>query len=195
MVSSNNQWRWDVFAHLLPMNIVMTLASYPPPNRESNEDQLFWDLSMNGEFTIKSAYFPLINSCDNQTHLKPLWRLVWRWRGLERIRSFLQLIVHNRAMTNEIRYKRHRSGSPNCHCGSGDIETILHVLRDCKWAREVWLKVLNPCDTDGFFAVDLHVWLLSNLSSIVNTKGRLVLVNLVWCYCVVPLEVHELSHF
>jgi hypothetical protein len=34
-------------------------------------------------------------------------------------------------------------------------------------AREVWLKILNPCDTDGFFAVDLHVWLLSNLSSIV----------------------------
>jgi len=53
-------------------------------------------------------------------------------RGPERIRSFLWLVVHNRAMTNEIRYKRHMSGSPNCHCGSGDVETILHVLRDYK---------------------------------------------------------------
>lgn len=133
------------------MNIVMTLASYPPSNREPNEDQLFWNLSMNGKFTIKSAYFSLINSCNNRTHLKPLWRLVWRWRGPERIRSFIWLVVHNRAITNEIRYKRHMNGSPNCRYGSGDIETILHVLRDCKWAREVWLKILNPCDTDKFF--------------------------------------------
>ncbi|KAH8520048.1 hypothetical protein H0E87_001492 [Populus deltoides] len=59
-------------------------------------------------------------------------------------------------MTNDIRYKRHISSSPNCHCSSGDVETILHVLRDYKWAWEVWLKILNPCDTDGFFAMDLH---------------------------------------
>jgi hypothetical protein len=38
-------------------------------------------------------------------------------------------------------------------------------------------KILNPCDTDGFFAVDLHVWLLSNLSSIVNTKKS-------WCWSI-----------
>jgi hypothetical protein len=152
------------------MNIMMTLTSYPPQNRKPNEDQLFWNLFMNGEFTIKSTYFSLINSYDNWTHLKLLWRLVWRWRGPERIRSFLWLVVYNRAMTNDIRYKRHISGSSNCHCSSGDVETILHVLRDYKWAWEVWLKILNPCDTDGFFAMDLHVWLLSNLSSIVNTK-------------------------
>lgn len=56
IVSSNNQWKWDVFAHPLPIHIVMTLTSYPPPSRELNEDWLFWNLSMNSEFTIKSAY-------------------------------------------------------------------------------------------------------------------------------------------
>jgi hypothetical protein len=55
------------------------------------------------------------------THMKPLWRLVCRRRGPERIRTFLWLVIHNKAMANEIRYKRHMNGSPNCHCGSGDI--------------------------------------------------------------------------
>ena len=52
--------------HLLPMNVVMTLASYPSPSKEPNEDQLFWNLSMNGEFTIKLVYLPFINSCYNR---------------------------------------------------------------------------------------------------------------------------------
>ena len=48
------------------------------------------------------------------------------------------------------------SGSLNCHCSGGDIETILHVLKDCKWTREVWLKILNPCDIDDSFVVDIY---------------------------------------
>jgi len=39
------------------MHIMMTLSSYPAPSTELNEDQLFWNLSINSEFTIKSAYF------------------------------------------------------------------------------------------------------------------------------------------
>jgi len=62
--------------------------------------------------SLLSQLISLNNSYDNMTHMKPLWRLVCRRRGPERIRTFLWLVIHNRAMTNEIRYKRHMNASP-----------------------------------------------------------------------------------
>lgn len=38
-------------------------------------------------------------------------------------------------------------------------ETILHVLRDCLCAKEVWLKTLSSGSRDSFFATNFEEWL------------------------------------
>lgn len=88
MVTPIQQWRWVIFAHLLPMQLMMVLlASYPPPNMEIDDDKVFRQYSSSGVFmvfTVKSAYKLVQNH-----QLGPLWRLVWDWKGLERIRMFI----------------------------------------------------------------------------------------------------------
>lgn len=57
MVSPNNQWCWDweAFAHLLHVQVVMGIASYPPPATDMKEDTRFWGSSASGKFTVNSA--------------------------------------------------------------------------------------------------------------------------------------------
>jgi uncharacterized protein YpmS len=55
MVTPSKQWKWECFAHLISMQIVMVLASYPVPLSETEEDVMFWKSSASGVFTVKSA--------------------------------------------------------------------------------------------------------------------------------------------
>lgn len=42
-------------------------------------------------------------------------------------------------------------------------ETIVHVLRDCKFTAKVWLQQINGAAAPYFFELELEDWLLANL--------------------------------
>lgn len=42
-------------------------------------------------------------------------------------------------------------------------ETILHVLRDCKHAKPIWMQLVLIFDSNFFFEYNLSVWLAINL--------------------------------
>ncbi|KAH1055711.1 hypothetical protein J1N35_033776, partial [Gossypium stocksii] len=44
-------------------------------------------------------------------------------------------------------------------------EDIIHVLRDCSAAREVWGQVVPLRHNNSFFSSNLSEWTLSNLQS------------------------------
>ncbi|KAJ6901416.1 hypothetical protein NC651_019242 [Populus alba x Populus x berolinensis] len=139
MVSPNNQWCWDweAFAHLLHVQVVMGIASYPPPATDMKEDTRFW------------------GSSASEIYL-----------GMERIKSLLWIVDHNRAMTNEMGMKRHLTDNPCCRpsCQSS-IETILHVVRDCPAARNIWRRLVEPQHHSTFFNASLMSWLLHDLAN------------------------------
>lgn len=61
-------------------------------------------------------------------------------------------------MTNLGRWKRRIAYCPDCARCNRVSEGILHAIRDCKWAREVW-EVLIPPDLEAeFFYEDLEPW-------------------------------------
>jgi hypothetical protein len=41
MVNINEQWRWEAFAHLLPMQVTVAMASDLPPTSVMNDDKVF----------------------------------------------------------------------------------------------------------------------------------------------------------
>ncbi|CAN1819553.1 Putative ribonuclease H protein At1g65750 [Linum perenne] len=66
------------------------------------------------------------------------WRPVWNWKGPNRIRHFLWFVAHQKILTNVGWVSRHLTNDATCeHCRTGD-ETVLHVLRDCQAAADVW---------------------------------------------------------
>ncbi|MCI36180.1 ribonuclease H, partial [Trifolium medium] len=60
-------------------------------------------------------------------------------------------------------------GSPFCVFCEDEIETELHVLRDCSNSMVVWLNTVQDSDQDAFFSADFQQWLDMNLQG--NVKG------------------------
>ncbi|KAF7803060.1 uncharacterized protein G2W53_042171 [Senna tora] len=51
-----------------------------------------------------------------------------------------------------------------CSRCSGGCEDILHAIRDCKYAKTLWMRLVKPRYWPQFFHTDLHRWMQMNLS-------------------------------
>ena len=113
--------------------------------------------------------------------LDPLYKLIWKWWGLERIRLFLWLTANESLHTNTFRYHRHLSNSRSCVWCNEDIhETVLHAFHDCK-IIEGFLIRLDPHEFwNSFSILFLQAWLLENL------KGHLLIDGHPWSYIFGP---------
>lgn len=100
-----------------------------------------------------------------------IYKRIWRWRGPERYKVHLWKISQNALVTNLFRFSRGISSSSGCPmCGSGE-ESMLHLLRDCVVAKQVW-SIISPNLVPSFFtATDLTGWLDSNLKDIGQVRG------------------------
>lgn len=65
---------------------------------------------------------------------------------------FLWLAGRGRVMTNQFRLERDISSCGDCSCCPGILEDILHVLRDCHKAVEVWRRIVPPSFHTIFFS-------------------------------------------
>uniref|UniRef100_A0A6N2KYB2 Reverse transcriptase zinc-binding domain-containing protein n=1 Tax=Salix viminalis TaxID=40686 RepID=A0A6N2KYB2_SALVM len=163
MVDGGGNWKWEVFAHLLPMQVVMGIAGYIPPRQDALEDTMIWDKSVNGRFTVKTAY--MVREEDETIERDPIWRIIWKWKGMERIRMFIWTVAHNAIMTNEMRWRRRISDNKCCSDCVNEVENLTHALRDCPKARKIWEVFLKVEERELFFSQNWYTWLVSNLSS------------------------------
>ncbi|CAN1779642.1 Putative ribonuclease H protein At1g65750 [Linum perenne] len=145
MVNSEGQWDFPRLDRLLTPDAVDIVAGMTPPQASRGPDDWIWSLETSGRFSIKSAYNLICET--NSISDSPLWKAVWHWNGPERIKYFLWLATMDKLLTNDARRRRGLCVDGSCRwCGSAD-ETSLHVLRDCTFAKTVWLKVGDfPCD-------------------------------------------------
>ncbi|MED6181435.1 hypothetical protein PIB30_118602 [Stylosanthes scabra] len=158
LVSGN--WDEQQLRNWLPDSVVNQIMAMSPPSPWKGEDQIAWGLSADGSFSLKSAYFSLIEAAPADR----LFKLIWTWKGPERIRYFLGLTANDALLTNHNRMRRHMTHDPTCpRCGIGD-KTTIHVLRDCPFAKLVWRLLLPFSDHTPFFNCSLHDWMISNLS-------------------------------
>lgn len=75
-------------------------------------------------------------------------------------------------MTNEVRWRRKITGNPYCsHCLI-EVETDIHVLRDCPKARMVREVLVKVEERGYFFSPNWYTWLLRNLMMGKRSSGR-----------------------
>lgn len=72
-----------------------------------------------------------------------VYSLIWKWKGAERIRSFLWLAFLDRLPTNLMRQKW-GGNNPYCVWCEGCVESTLHVLRECSFAKQIWRALVDP---------------------------------------------------
>ncbi|CAN0880333.1 Putative ribonuclease H protein At1g65750 [Linum grandiflorum] len=78
---------WDVarLQRLLPPDLVESVVGMTPPIPTLGDDYPCWGLTPNGEYSVRSGYNL---ASHNQDEADPqIWKLVWRWSGLQRIRQ------------------------------------------------------------------------------------------------------------
>ena len=66
------------------------------------------------------------------------------------------LAVNDRILTNVERTRRHIGDSDLCSTCGMEREMVLHVLRDCMYARWVWNRMMRGTTFDRFFNIGLE---------------------------------------
>ncbi|KAJ8767189.1 hypothetical protein K2173_013586 [Erythroxylum novogranatense] len=143
-------WIWEYFQHILPMSSLLHIAAIPTPSDDRGADLPIWRLTSNGNFSIKSAYGLLTRDCTQEE--KDIWRVVWKWKGPERVKTFLWLLSHGKLLTNEVRLRRNLAPSASCPLCQDHTESILHAIRDCPKVREMWKSLVPRTAWEQFFS-------------------------------------------
>lgn len=68
-------------------------------------------------------------------------------------------------LMNNNRHGRVISNSALCPMCNMDSESILHCLRDCVIAKDVWSKISDNWLNEDFFLMSLKEWLLFNFAN------------------------------
>ncbi|KAF7826982.1 hypothetical protein G2W53_018146 [Senna tora] len=147
--TASGAWNWGVFENLIPPEICLKVRSIPPPSNDDSEDKPVWSLSKDGNFSTKSAYMLIKGEQDLED--VDVWKKIWKWKGPEKIKYFMWLCVKDRVLTNVNRRRRNLSLSDLCPRCRVCSESVLHMVRDCNYARNVWLRLVRPNMWPRFF--------------------------------------------
>lgn len=152
-----------------------------PPHPDNGSDVPLWPGDRMGEFSISSAY-QMLQGIFGQDCIAQ-WKHIWNLEVPERIRCFAWQISHGRLVTNDWKFRR-GLGDPYCHYCSSAVGSVLHVLRDCPLASQVWSHLVKYDQRSSFFLCDLSQWVSFNLSVNIGRFSDLVWAS-VWittCY-------------
>ncbi|KAA3485757.1 reverse transcriptase [Gossypium australe] len=161
-VLQEGSWNIDMLNIWLPEEIIKRILSIPPPHPAEGEDRIIWARTEPGNFTIRSAYRSLKENTWRPN--QDIWKTIWKYQGPQRVRLFLWLVANQRILTNSERTRRGFGQSNACSRCGHDVEDIMHVLRDCPTAKDVWTLVVPSEKQSRFFSDSLHNWLSYNLS-------------------------------
>ncbi|GKV18865.1 hypothetical protein SLEP1_g29190 [Rubroshorea leprosula] len=155
-INPDRDWNLELLHELVPAEIVEKIRAIPLSRNSQLEDGDFWASSMDGLFTVKSAYQLLQAPRNFAYHSTDSWNWIWKLHCAERIRLFVWLLVRGRVLTNSVRFARHMAPSPLCPRCESSNETPIHLLRDCFYAKTVW-SLLGFAMSE-FFTLDSFPW-------------------------------------
>jgi ribonuclease HI len=168
LVDIEGKWNWNMMKDRLPVTLTKQIAAVPPPNEEFGNDDRVLAGGNGMQFSVSAMYRKLSDFSNGNEDSK--WRKIWSVNAPERVRSFLWLMLHGRLLTNALKSKM-RLCHAMCNFCSDIEESILHVMRDCPKAREVWRYLLPTSQTFHFYNANFQEWVNFNLSNDMHWKG------------------------
>lgn len=154
-------WKLEMFSSFLPAEVLCKITAHDLIEDEEEVDELFWNGSSSGAFTIASALKIILNESEGSEQRGIRWKELWELNVLQRICFFLWLAIQNRIMTNTNRFIRQMTDDPRCFaCGEVE-EHKLHILRECLVAIQLWRK-LGVDVTALVWHSSLTSWIIEN---------------------------------
>ncbi|KAJ8750712.1 hypothetical protein K2173_015893 [Erythroxylum novogranatense] len=134
-----------IFTNRVVFNSVDTTAILSIPlGRSQTADALCWKFERKGGYTVKSAYKSLTwqGQYDQVSVQSSCWNRVWRCKIPYFLLNFLWRAGVNILPSRERLFTKHVPVVNVCPLCQRSSETVLHILVQCPYAREVWL--LSP---------------------------------------------------
>lgn len=91
-------------------------------------------------YTAASGYRWLLRTARDWNSSQN-WEWVWKLPAPAKVQYLIWLILHRALPTNAFRHQRGLLTSHNCQRCSSNVEDIIHCLRDCPHARELWIRL------------------------------------------------------
>lgn len=128
-----------LYACLLPDMVEMILSI--PISSSSQRDKLIWKHTLNGTFSVKSAYF---SSMDLPPVASSHWKHIWKLQIPPKLKLFPWFFLSKQTVNNVNRVKRCHSSDPSCQCCPGIPETMIHLFRDYPKAVSIRRAIGGP---------------------------------------------------
>ncbi|KAF7810642.1 ribonuclease H [Senna tora] len=112
------------------------------------EDKIVWNITDNGEFSVKKAYKIITN--NTHTHGSPSfkWNRFWQLPLPQRVSKSLQ----------------------TAH-GCDAAETEEHIFKDCQFAKRVWFASRLNLRSDDINALSMSDWISQKISNLSKTSS------------------------
>ncbi|CAN1808124.1 Putative ribonuclease H protein At1g65750 [Linum perenne] len=160
---ANGNWNFQKLESCLPASLVLQVGGMAPPRAGAGADFLVWGLEDNGKFSVKSAYALLKDfRLDDQNGQ---WQKVWKWKGPNKIKHFMWIVMQGKLLTNRERMRRHLAASDTCSACSQGAETLDHLFRSCRFARDVWNACLPVVLSPEQQHLNFQDWWIGNVGN------------------------------
>ncbi|MCH94327.1 putative non-LTR retroelement reverse transcriptase, partial [Trifolium medium] len=159
------QWKWNLMEDWLPAVLLQKVAATLPPSEEHGKDERVIAGGDRSQFTVSGMYMKLCgyDGAENNSN----WKKIWSINVPERVRTFIWMMLHGRLLTNVMKNKMGLSHAMCSFCRTVE-ETILHVMRDCPKANELWRGVIPGIYKVQFYMGDLNQWINFNFSNAIQ---------------------------
>ncbi|VVA38500.1 PREDICTED: ribonuclease [Prunus dulcis] len=155
-------WNTDWLMGCLPLHVVQKIHCIFAGFNHTEADSCIWQLTSNGEFSVKTAYLSLFTEETNYTWN---WDIIWKLQVPPKIKTFLWLLIHGKLLTNVQRVRRNLASNSNCPCCNGSMESLDHLFRRCSHAAKMWNSIGIPNQVAHSFSMDFKDWLFTNIKA------------------------------
>ncbi|XP_027098791.1 uncharacterized protein [Coffea arabica] len=131
-----------------------------PISLAGREDSYFWMHGEDGRYSVSSGYKGLVSnkersqevsqrevstSWGKQTH--KMWKVMWRLKLKHKLKIFLWKCLNNALPVRELINGRTKAGDPICRRCGEEVETVEHLLLNCRETKHIWH--IAPIQWDG----------------------------------------------
>ncbi|KAJ1378246.1 Ribonuclease H domain [Sesbania bispinosa] len=157
----DDRWRLERLYTWLTPEIVDVFNQLVPHLTPLRPDRWVWEAAGTGVYTVASGYSWLRYRAMEPINCNSSFRWIWTMHCPEKIRLLVWFVGQQGIPTNEKRFLCHLIDSPACSRCFAPAENLLHCLRDCPHALEVWSR-LGVGDQTFFTNTDATDWIHLN---------------------------------
>ncbi|CAL2228907.1 unnamed protein product [Prunus armeniaca] len=118
-------WNTNWLQGCLPLDVVQKNHCIHAGLNHTEVDSCIWQLTSNGEFSVKTTYLPLFTEETNHTWN---WDTIWKLHVPPKIKTFVLPLFQGKLLTNVQRVRRNLASNPNCPCCNVSMESLDHLF-------------------------------------------------------------------